>query len=340
LTPAFAGPPRVEFDVSTVIACREVTTPDFAAVHSQERLFEATIQISSLLRGGQESDLIQYFYRIESPEGTVRIVDHLPRTEVTSPIIGKIAVEKKDESGCKVNGVFGGQYPPFGQAELQAHAGASSGLSLRYEMLPRKELLAASGTLHRERGVYFKLKPSPQTSLEGAKQFVCVVCVPNTWRGDYVRVECQASGYNRRGWHALDTSASCGHAAFLVGLYVAGDEEARQVVAQAVAHDELLTSLVRRHGPKLAAALSPSNVPGYVELRRLVRPLEHVELRRSLLESVAQDAAAADVPTDIRAAAADFQQSLRAVTALNREGTERKTAQSLAPKPQLGEQAP
>jgi hypothetical protein len=314
---AGAAPPQVDFDVTTAIACRDVTTCDFAAAHPTEKLVQATLQISSLLHTGHESDLVQYLYRIESPAGTLRIVDHLPRTEVTSPIIGKIAVETKDEQSRKIGGVLSGQYPPIAHAELNAQAGSTNGLIVKYEMLPRKELLAASGTMNRERGVYFKLRPSPQTSLEGAKQFVCVVRVPKSWRGDCVQVSCKATAHARRGWTASESTADAGQATFLVGLYMAGDEEAQQVVAQAVQRDEQLTAAVGRHRDDAAAALQSSSIPGYSELARLVRPPHVAELKTSLLERSAKSESRLELPQDLRTALKEHRQSLQDVTALN-----------------------
>src|SRR5436189_2977143 len=81
--PLLAGSPRVEFDVATSVACRDVTTLEFAAAFPGERLMQATFSISSLVRRGREGDLVEFFYRIESPNGTLRIVDHLPRQELT-----------------------------------------------------------------------------------------------------------------------------------------------------------------------------------------------------------------------------------------------------------------
>jgi hypothetical protein len=298
-SPALSGPPRVEFDVATSVVCREVTTPEFATAFPCEKLMQATFNISSLVRRGSEADLVEFFYRIESPGGTLRIVDHLPRQELASPIVGAIAVEKKDEQTHKIGGLVTGHYPPFSNAELNAQAGSSSGLSVRYEMLPPKELLAASGTLNRERGVYFKLRPSPQTSLEGAKQFVCVLRVPRGWRGDCVRIDCRAAA-DPRGWPAVET-AECG-ATFLVALFAAGDEEARQSMSQVVAADEQLTAAVGRHQTLVAAALDRSSMPGYAELRRLMRPLGASALKNRLLERQAGGGLPPGLPCEIKQA--------------------------------------
>ena len=296
-----AGGLQVEFDVATTVPCHEVTTPEFAAAFANEKLMQATFNISSLIRRGREADLAEFLYRIESPSGGVRIVDHLPRQELASQIMGAIAVEKKDESSRKVGGLLTGHYPPFSNAELNAQAGASSGLNVRYEMLPPKEVLAASGTLNRERGVYFKLRPSPQTSLEGAKQFVCVLRVPKGWRGDCVRIECQAVA-EPRGWPVANEAAECGSATFLVALFAAGDEEARAIMSQVVAADEQLTSAVRRHRSAVPRWLDRSGMPGYGELRQWVSPPSVAALKRRLLERHEVGKLPAEMPSDLREA--------------------------------------
>ncbi len=301
-SPALAGPPRVEFDVAASVACRDVTTPEFAAAFPSEKLMQATFSISSLVRRGRQNDLAEFFYRIESPGGTLRIVDHLPRQELASPFVGPIAVEKKDESTAKIGGLVTGHYPPFSNAELNAQASSTSGLSVRYEMLPPKELLAASGTLNRERGVYFKLRPSPQTSLEGAKQFVCVLRVPKGWRGDCVRIDCQAACQGASPWPMPEGSGDCGAATFLVALFAAGDEEARQLMSQVVAADDRLTVAVRRHRAAVAVSIDRSEMPGYAELRRLMNPPALTAMKVRLLDRHATGKLPGDLPAEVRTA--------------------------------------
>lgn len=301
-SPALAGPPRVQFDVATVVACRDVTAPEFAAAFPSEKLMQATFNISSLVRRGQAGDLAEFFYRIDSPAGTLRIVDHLPRQELASPYVGPIAVEKKEDSSRKLGGLVTGHYPPFSNAELNAQLGSSSGQSVRFEMLPPKELLAASGTLNRERGVYFKLRPSPQTSLEGARQFVCVLRVPRAWRGDFVRIDCRAACQTSSTWPTSEGGGDCGSATFLVALFAAGDEEARQVMSQVVAADEQLTATLRRHRVAVALAIDRSALPGYAELRRLMNPPALTAMKTRLLDRHAAGDVPGDLPAEVRQA--------------------------------------
>jgi hypothetical protein len=85
--------------------------------------------------------------------------------------------------------------------------------------------------MHRGAAVYFKLRPSTQTSLEGDKMFEIVARVPRSWRGGLAHIHCAAYGEPRgvklsRGEEDL----VCGTREFLVGIYLDGDDEARESV--------------------------------------------------------------------------------------------------------------
>ncbi len=266
---ARADAPHVRFDVSYVVACRDVTPPEFAAMNPGERLVEAAFHISSLLNRGSEGDLSQLFFQIESPEKTVRVVDHLPRTELFTPYAGTIAVEKRTESGASI-GLSARPNLEVVSLDASAQASTKRGSNIRYEMLPPQELLAASGTVDRERGVYFKLKPSSQTSLEGSRQFIVLFRVPAVWRGDVVHVHCRAEGIRRGLWRSLDTRESCGGGSFLVTLYTEGDEAARRTVANLVRCEERLREQLVEHRAEVIRGMQDSRVPGYATLRNLM----------------------------------------------------------------------
>ncbi len=280
-----AEPPRVEFDVAYLVACRDMTPPDFAEIHPHEKLVEAVFSISALLRETGDADLAQFFYEIQSPHKSLRVVDHLPRMELATPIVGPVSVDHSDVRAATA-GAGAGLAVPYGtllKADASISHSRKTDLNLRYQFLPPKELLAASGTLHRERGVYFKLKPSPQTSLEGARQFVCVFRVPQSWRGDFVQVRCEAAGRKGSTVPYFDATPRLGGGQFLVGLYLEGDQAAQLAVQDLAASEERLLELILQHRGELDRKLRENQVPPYVYWKTWISPQSPSELQHVLL---------------------------------------------------------
>jgi hypothetical protein len=237
---SFAGPPVVEFDTSETIAVEDVTTPDFAAANPREKLVEARFTISSLIRHGSDERLVHFLYRIEGLDRGMSVFDYFPKTELASPVTGNVSVEQKADDALSLGGSIGGKLEGASGSINVAKSTARHG-QLKYELLPPKELIAAAGTIHRHHGVYYKLKPSKQTSLEGAKQFVCVLRVPACWRADRARLICEATTLSSPMLGAPEKEIVCGQASFLVGLYRSGDADARKnVLALVRAEDDFL----------------------------------------------------------------------------------------------------
>ena len=126
-------------------------------------------------------------------------VDYLPKTQLSSDVVGKVAVDAKKGGSANIGGSLSARYDGIGAGSLNAGANKSSESHVRYELLPPLELLAASGTILRGYGAYFKLRPSKQTSLEGAKEFVCVLRVPAAWQAGTVTIRCEAFGTAKGG---------------------------------------------------------------------------------------------------------------------------------------------
>lgn len=235
----FAAPPRVHFDASTTAECRDVTPAAFADTYPEERIIEATVRVSALLTEGREEDFAELLLVIDSPEKRLRVADFAPKTELFSDVVGtieaKTSTEKTKNTEFKLGSVFAANY---GAASVQVlpsitHTlGQNNSLSETYQRLPSKSLALASGTIHGEHGVFFKLKRSPQNSLEGAKDYTCLFVVPKTWRGDWLVVSVQARGLNKM--FLSKTLEECGRAQILVGLYAAGDAEAKAHVERVV----------------------------------------------------------------------------------------------------------
>jgi hypothetical protein len=272
---------RVGFDVSYSVPCRDVTPEEFSEANPGSKIVEARFQVSSLFRRGGEKDIKQLMYVIWSPERRLRVVDFEPKTQVASEVTDTIQITEKGEDASTLDGSVSVQFSPLAGVQFSPSVGASKLkkqlLEQKYSKLPPKQLLLASGTTDREYGVFFKLKPSSQASLEGRKEFVCLFVVPEDWRGDYAYVECTAKPRSRSPWSTADDYGSI---KALVGLYLEGDLEARRAVER-LAH--AYEAYLRAGGPTASGKAQPAgNVGGFF---RRVPGL-------SLVESVIDDLAA------------------------------------------------
>ena len=224
-----AGPPKVHFDVSYSVECRDVTPKEFAESNPQSKIIEARFQVSSLIQRGEQSDVAELMYLVWSPENRLRVVDFEPKTQMGSEVTDAIQVIETGEKASSFDGGVNVKFEPWAGVHVSPSAGASrvskKKTEQKYSKLPAKRLVVASGTTRREHGVFFKLKPSTQDSLEGRKEFVCRFVVPKGWRGDYVYVDCTATSQDRTPWSSPD---DCGSRRVFVGLYLQGDAEAKE----------------------------------------------------------------------------------------------------------------
>jgi hypothetical protein len=232
-----APPPVVKFSASHTVLCRDVTRAEFAAAHPTEKLIEAQFRVTALLWQGQEQEIEELLIIVASPERRLQVVDYWPKTESVSDIAGPIErSETHDSTRSSEAGIRGtisaAQAGISGQITPSLGAGRSNHETIKetYKKLPPKQLLLASGTLDGDSSVFFKLKPSTQGSLEGARVVSCVFTVPTDWRGDWVLVTCLAKGQNHR--QLVTRIEECGRGTFHVGLYLEGDAVAKSLADQ------------------------------------------------------------------------------------------------------------
>ncbi len=264
--------PRVKFDTDSVVSCADTTPLEFAAANPGEKLVEARFLISSLIAPGDDDSQLQHLYTIESRQRTMQVENYLPKTTLAADVVGHVLVEKKDEK-CKTLGLsLSGAYENIANGTAKAGLDSKSGLITKYEKLPALELLAASGPIRRGSGVYFKLKPSSQTSLEGAQEFVAVFRVPATWRGDVVHVHCEAWSVAKGLTSSFSEPARVGGGDYLVALYLEGDVQAKAAAQQFARSDLLLRSAAARHSEDIHRRSLPSVAHQFGVLISLTEP--------------------------------------------------------------------
>lgn len=316
----------VSFDAPAVAACRDVTPEAFQETNPDERLVETQIDISSLVQSGDETDLREYFYRLESPRQTLRIVDYAPKTTLASELAGNVIVENKQETnrGLGMTAAAPLDWPLKlnGSGEL----GSKTCSTERYELAPPMTMVAASGTRDRGHSVYFRLRRSRTTAFEGAKRFTLVMRVSAAWRADYLHLSCAAFGVAKRS--ALlasgDDTTVCGRRRFVVALYAEGDASAKAAAQRLVrAESDLWQTLstARQQLDRRSRSTLAGRVSALFEGGSVVRASDDVAEAIVYGDAVAaKDALGLRLPPQVRQAAIRYAVARRALDSLETDG--------------------
>lgn len=236
---ALAAEPQLTFDFGRTLECRDITPTDYAEAYPDERIVECTLRLSVYLAGGDIGDVQALRVEINDCDERLRVFDFGPRTQLSSGLSADVEWTKTTESTHELGMSLGGELPAcIGDVvanvtpSINAAKGGREVVTEKQMRVAPKQVVVASGTINHEHGVFFTLRPSPQTSLEGAHELTVAFIVPATWRGDAVRVSCQAAGQQKVLWVKQDkvwASSSSG-----VALYLAGDVQARRAAERRV----------------------------------------------------------------------------------------------------------
>jgi hypothetical protein len=195
---------------------------------------------------------------------------------------------------------------------------------LRYELLPPLESLAASGTIGRSTGVYFKLKPSPRTTLEGGKEFVLVLRVPEEWRADVVELRCTARGVRRGTLAALDDQTDWGRARFTIALYQQGDRAAKEAAERFVRAESSLRAAARAHEREIRDRRYPTSAHKFAAMMDLIEP----RIPENWFDAVASGGANGEaksywhrLPEPVRESATEYAKARAAIYEMTRRAT-------------------
>jgi hypothetical protein len=144
--------------------------------------------------------------------------------------------------------------------KLNGHGdiGAKKTLTTKYELAAPMDSVAASGTVEQGFGVYFKLRQSRQTNLEGSQQFQIIFRAPAEWRGDLLDIRCEAIGVDRGLVRQFDQRVRCGWHECTVALYRAGDVEAKTVAERYATSSQRLRIIAARSHEEIQRRSYPS----------------------------------------------------------------------------------
>ncbi len=230
-------PVEVQFDCRPAVACRDVTPPEFRDAHPQEKVVEAVVRVSVRASHGNPDHIQELLFELRGPQRRMRVLDFCPMNQFESEATDPIQVTNIVEDSHSVGISLGGKASaPVGEVKIEAAPQASLGKSKRnvvtesWKKRPPQRAVVISGTTNDGYGVFYKFKPSSQSSLEGVKELTCRFAVPANWRGDWLLLSCRASGDRLK--YFVKTTTNCGGRRDVLGLYLAGDPEAQEAAEQ------------------------------------------------------------------------------------------------------------
>ncbi|MBL9091310.1 MAG: hypothetical protein JNL96_08810 [Planctomycetaceae bacterium] len=251
---------RVQFDVPDRIECRDVTPEKCAAIHPHHKVIEAKFRISADIVEGDEKSIVDLTYLISSPKMRLKVLDYLPNTTLESRYADdRIEVADFTEDTDMVAQEARVAYTIFSLSAVKNQITRKTEQN-QYQRIAPKALVLASGTMNRGHGVFFKLRPSNDASLEGSKEFSFLAIVPKNWRGDWCTFACSARANKKTlfGTSVVEAGAS----KIDVGLYLCGDEEAGALASR-------LRTVQTEYAPVLQADVEATkglDVPNSIQL--------------------------------------------------------------------------
>ena len=277
---------EVSFDLPSSIECREVSPDGFGDAHPALKVIEARFRVSARMTEGSMSDVVDFYYELASHDNRLRFQDYLPNTTLESAVADDvIEITHSNENAKNAGAEAHVAYKIFTVGASASTATKKSECS-HYKQVAAKDLVLASGTINREYGVFFRLRPSRAASLEGAKEFTFLATVPKTWRGDLCTISCTARA--KKSTFLSNSVANGGAVTARIGLYLVGDAEAASLAEAYWMAQETAASLAAAPTPKpgVLDAISSQTVSLFTGKKSdAERRRERTEAEQTVLEA-------------------------------------------------------
>ncbi|WP_162006730.1 hypothetical protein [Roseimaritima sediminicola] len=279
-----------------------------------QRLVRIPLRLSALVDAPEPPRIDQVMIQVYAMDSTISVVDYAPRTELASPYEGNLEIAKTAERNKHLGFTVDGGYGKMIEGTLAGDVAKKDLETVKFRRVAPLEVVAASGTLGRGRGVYFKLRSTALQVLEGDKQFEVVLSVPQDWQSGLLDVRIEANT-NKKTFAGLDSENRCvGRAHFVVATFVDAAPAVRQAAMQLIERETDLRSVAARHRAEtrsgasnllrqMASALDLGNEPLredwlYQVMRGTVDPHLDRNIRR--------------LPMQVRIAILDYQDARKA----------------------------
>lgn len=252
-----AETPKIQFDFSPLAVAAPVEPSESTVVVPGHRLVAVSLQLSTLVHATDLSvDRLMITIRSEDPE--VRIADYAPRTELSSDTAGEIDVQQTLEQNKHLGLTVAAKYGHTIDGNLGGDIGKKNLETLKFKRISPLHVVAASGTTHRGRGVYFKLRSTATQVLEGDKTFTITFAVPEHWQGGLLDVTVSAESAHRPFPGIERQVQTVGADIFTVAMFAAGVDALQRNALELVHAEAELRSVVFDYREAIVRETKPS----------------------------------------------------------------------------------
>jgi len=216
LTAVTCAAPAVEFDFARTVECRDITPRERLAQYPSQRLIEVELPISVRFNDITLEDVDEIAIEVSGAAAGLRVLEFAPTTQLASEFTHDIETTTTTKKARSLDATLGGSIPiPGAEPAAKLTPSISGDMAScntaveKINRLPPKHVVVVSGTYAEGRGVFFKLKRTSQTSLEGVHELAVTFIAPRMWPAVTLQVDCEAVGQRKMLW--VKQSATLGH---------------------------------------------------------------------------------------------------------------------------------
>ncbi len=313
----------VQFDIPQLAPATTVPVGQIAPRLPESLHVRLQLDISTLVASGFSGRVEEATIKILAHRPLVQVADFWPRTEMVSQYSSMISVSEEQDrlKQASINAIGG--YPGVGSAKSQAYFHDHLNRDVQYQQAPPMQLLSAAGTLHRRSGVYFKLRSTPQVTLEGLRTFVVVLEVPSAWRGDLLEVQANAYGKHKEDSKGMQ---ELGQERFWVAVYRDDDQQAASFAIGFAQQQSKLRILARQNDSRIRKQAYPTPIHRFGEAIDIYEPLVSTDYLNDWMFGSTLNQPNGLLPVDLRAAMLDFSDSRSVMESISGPQLDLRTA--------------
>ncbi len=306
--------PAIRFDLAPLAVARAVEPTDSVSALPGQQLVRIPLRISALVDSPRKPQVDQVMVQIYCVDPAASVVDYAPRTELASPFEGNLEVQQTEEKNKHLGFSVNGNYGHLVNGNVGGDVGKKDIESVKYQRVAPLEVVAASGTLVRGRGVYFKLRATALQVLEGDKQFEVVLSVPVDWQAGLLEVRISADRV-KKSFGSIEPETQCvGRAEYVVAAFVDDQPRVRKAALGLVESEALLRQAATQFR-RTTQQQSQNLFRHFVSALDLVEPEIQDDWLHQVMRGTVDPHLHRDIrklPVDLRVAILDYQAAQRA----------------------------